>query len=317
MSIKMDMGHLNAEVIRKMAVGLSSEYCRIDDASFSKTLRTQGMFFSAISNIAPMKITCDLLNPRKAILQAELIERYRSLPGKKVLELGSGLGVNLIVWTKKYGIDGYGVDADSEGFLSSIALSRGLFRHNGIEARRITPATGEYLPFKNNTFDILFSTNVLEHTTDPLKVLGESLRVMKPGGIMQFVYPNYRSFFDGHYAVFHPPVFWSEFFPWYVRMFCRRDPAFARTLKTELNVSWTRNTITQLKQTFSIDVLSLGSDIFEERMGTLAFEPWAGLTKVKKLLTFAKSLGLNRIAAEVMVKLQLWTPIILTAIKRA
>jgi len=40
------------------------------------------------------------------------------------------------------------------------------------------------LPFNNNTFDTLLSTQMLEHVSDPKKVIQEMGRVLKPGGIM-------------------------------------------------------------------------------------------------------------------------------------
>jgi len=40
------------------------------------------------------------------------------------------------------------------------------------------------LPFNNNTFDTLLSTQMLEHVSDPKKVIQEMGRVLKPEGIM-------------------------------------------------------------------------------------------------------------------------------------
>ena len=41
---------------------------------------------------------------------------------------------------------------------------------------------GEKLPFRNDTFDAVFSFAVLEHVRDPLLCAGELARVLKPGG---------------------------------------------------------------------------------------------------------------------------------------
>ncbi len=40
------------------------------------------------------------------------------------------------------------------------------------------------LPFKDNSFDAVFSIGVLQHTADPLRGLREMCRVLKPGGIL-------------------------------------------------------------------------------------------------------------------------------------
>ena len=38
------------------------------------------------------------------------------------------------------------------------------------------------LPFKENSFDIVYCRYILEHVPDPLRVLKEARRVLKPGG---------------------------------------------------------------------------------------------------------------------------------------
>jgi SAM-dependent methyltransferase len=53
---------------------------------------------------------------------------------------------------------------------------------------------GEKLPFKNDSFELVLQTNVLDHVKDPEKVLSEISRVMKPTGIFYFrvnVRPRY------------------------------------------------------------------------------------------------------------------------------
>jgi len=46
----------------------------------------------------------------------------------------------------------------------------------------IRKATGEDIPFPSECFDVVFCTNVLDHTTDPEKVVQEIYRVLKPKG---------------------------------------------------------------------------------------------------------------------------------------
>ena len=95
----------------------------------------------------------------------------------------------------------------------------------------------------------------------------------------------------------------------------RRDPEFAKTLRTELNVCWTKKQLRYLQTKYQINVLSLGEDIFLDRMQTLDFEAWGGLTKVKKALNLINNIGLISIAAKVILFLRGWDPIILTARK--
>lgn len=46
------------------------------------------------------------------------------------------------------------------------------------------------LPFADNTFDIVLSSEVIEHTTDPDLAIKEYHRVLKQGGIMVLTTPN-------------------------------------------------------------------------------------------------------------------------------
>lgn len=48
---------------------------------------------------------------------------------------------------------------------------------------------GEVMPFENNSFEIVISTEVLEHVPEPEKYLAEVLRVLKPGGFFFFTVP--------------------------------------------------------------------------------------------------------------------------------
>ncbi len=294
---------------------LSGEFCEIDQETISFVIESQGIFIEKISHVSREKIAHDLLNPIKAINQGEILEKYCDLNGKKLLEIGSGLGVNHIVWTKKYGIDGYGIEPSEPGFESSHDISKRLIERNQLDPSKIIDSCGENLPFLDDTFDIVYSTNVLEHTTEPKMVLREALRVLKPNGILQFVYPNYHSYYDGHYSVFHPPIFGKAFFPWYVKFVFNRDPEFARTLRTELNIRWTNRVLSELMIDYNFNVLSLGEDVFLERMSSLKFEAWAGLYKVARILQLLKTLGINTLFAKAIMLMNGITPIILTVEK--
>lgn len=48
---------------------------------------------------------------------------------------------------------------------------------------------GKHVPFENNTFDSVFSTEVLEHVFNPDEILPEIYRVMKPGAHLLLTCP--------------------------------------------------------------------------------------------------------------------------------
>lgn len=288
---------------------------KIPDKVFKKVKDNYGRFFCDCGNIPVEKSAKDALSLKKPENELKIIKKYLpdgKLEGKKILNIGSGFGIFNLVAIKKYKMDAYGVEPGGVGYEDSFSISREIFKENNLNKKKIINGVGEKLPFKNNTFDIVFSTNVLEHVQDPAKVIEESIRVAKPGGLVQHVYPNYHSYFDGHYAVFHPPVCFKLFFPWYVKTFFKKDPEFAWTLNTQLNIFWTKKVLKILGKRYNFKVLSLGEEIFFDRMKNLNFETWAGLTKVKKILEFMKKLKVNEFAARVIYFAGGWTPIILT-----
>jgi len=295
---------------------LSIPECTITEEAFFRVRDGQGQYFEPLQGLDPEQFAIDTLNPARALDAADVLQRSVDLKGKRVLEIGAGCGVTHIVWSKKFGIDGTAVEPEGEGFGDSAAIAKDLVAANGLDPNRIVNTTGEALPFEDNQFDIVYSTNVLEHTADPSAVLREAVRVVKPGGIVQIVCPNYLSYFDGHYAAFHPPVFSNRFFRWWIKTVYRKDPAFAATIRTELNPVWARREVVKLFETFPVDLISLGQDVFRRRMAAGTINEWMALSKVGTFVRFAKKLKLNRLAAEIFVLLQGWSPLIITLRKR-
>jgi len=55
-------------------------------------------------------------------------------------------------------------------------------------------ADGRKLPFKGNTFDLVFSVDVVEHIDEDQQFINESLRVLKKNGLLILVTPNKQRF---------------------------------------------------------------------------------------------------------------------------
>lgn len=223
-----------------------------------------GGFFQKLSGCDPQSTADDHLDTAKAFGRVDALLKITSLENKKLLEVGSGYGVNLAVFVKDFGIDGYGVEPDGEGFGNSFASSREVFAANGLDPQRITSAVGESLPFADQSFDIIYSSYVLEHVQDPVKVLTECVRVLKPGGFAIFELPNHLSYFEGHYMIPMPPLV-VNILPAWVRLF-GRDPAFARTLRTEINPVWCRRTVRKINGKYPVTLISLGEREFLDRL---------------------------------------------------
>lgn len=155
----------------------------------------------------------------------ELFQQCGDLNGKKILEVGSGYSVMLTHARLNYGLDVYGVEPPEKDFEGRYEIAQAVLKDNGLESERVTSGVGENIPFKDGSFDVVFSFQVFEHVQDPLKVLRESWRVLKPGGILYINAPNYNTFFEGHYN-----VFWIPNIPkWLGRVYLRllgRDPVY-------------------------------------------------------------------------------------------
>jgi hypothetical protein len=93
-----------------------------------------------------------------------LLERFTPLYGKNLLEIGSGFDTNLGTWIKKYALDWYGTERDTEGFGSFFNVSREIFAANGLNPDRFIRVTDDTLPFRSASFDIVYSANVFEQT---------------------------------------------------------------------------------------------------------------------------------------------------------
>src|SRR3989338_5950377 len=145
-------------------------------------------------------IATEFLSRDRAIEQIKLFESEISkitrenFKSKKLLEIGSGAGTFVVVARNDFGIEAFGIEPSLNEFSSFNEITSCLLRENNLPDSVIVNSSAEKLPFEENTFDLVYSTNVLEHVGDPEKVLSESLRVLKKGGFLQFVIPNYFSF---------------------------------------------------------------------------------------------------------------------------
>jgi ubiquinone/menaquinone biosynthesis C-methylase UbiE len=231
---------------------------------FASARDTMGAFFEPISRIDRETAARDFLDTSKSHKRAELLTRYAPLRGSKVLEIGSGFGTNVAVWMAEYAIDGYGVEPSSQGFDGAFEASKRLLAANGMDPARIVDAVGERLPFGDGSFDIVYSANVLEHTSEPDRVLFEAIRVLRPGGVLHMEIPNHMSYFEGHYMLLQPPLVHRLILPAWVSLF-GRDPAFSKTIQTQINPIWCRRVLRTIGATYPLEILSLGEDVFLER----------------------------------------------------
>ncbi|MEE9206136.1 MAG: bifunctional 2-polyprenyl-6-hydroxyphenol methylase/3-demethylubiquinol 3-O-methyltransferase UbiG [Acidimicrobiia bacterium] len=101
-------------------------------------------------------------------------------PDRRVLDIGCGGGL-LAEPLGELGMVVTGVDAS----IPSLAAGR----DHG-DTVRYVGASADRLPFLDGTFDIVVAMEVLEHVEDPVSVVVEATRVLRPGGTFFFAGPS-------------------------------------------------------------------------------------------------------------------------------
>lgn len=124
-------------------------------------------------------------------LVSYLFERFDMKEGMKLLEPGCGRGEFLRAF-KGLGIDAVGLDRSEE--------SRELLRKDSIDLAVCDVESDAGLPFPDNSFDVIYNKSFMEHLNHPDVFLREAHRVLKPGGMILCLIPdwesNYKTYFD-------------------------------------------------------------------------------------------------------------------------
>lgn len=103
--------------------------------------------------------------------------------GKKILDVGCGEGTDAEVFTKAYNLDFYGVDVYKSKRVDDLSLN---FKIGNIYR----------IPFKDNTFDYVFSHDVIHHIDEKqkkenfLKAFAQLRRVCKKDGYIFVIEGN-------------------------------------------------------------------------------------------------------------------------------
>jgi len=268
-----------------------------------------------LNGVDPQVSARDMLDPSKSEQRLAKLRSFAPDLSGRILEIGSGFGINLVVWTHEHGLDVTGVEPQGDGFSDTLDVSRQICSANQVDPARIVEAKGEELPFPDASFDVVYSAYVLEHTQDPKRVLSEALRVLKPGGLLHFELPNHLAPFEGHYMAITPPVVWKPILPWYVRNVLKRDPAFAEATRTEINPFWLRRSMRELARTHPHSIVSLGEEFFIERLRNLTFESEAARATLGALWNVARFFNRGDLISKAMVMAGTYYPIFLTARK--
>ena len=148
-------------------------------------------------------------------IEADIGEAYREylthgqdarppLSGKAHVGCGSDDGLRLMS-TLGWKVEGVEVDPAA----IATARSKGLVIHSGTLADR---------RFPDNTFDAVTMSHVIEHIHDPVALISECGRILKPAGMLVIMTPNAHSlghsFYGSNWVALEPPRHLHTFTPW-------------------------------------------------------------------------------------------------------
>lgn len=110
-----------------------------------------------------------------ALYRAEVLARVAGVAGRDILEVGCGEGMMF----EGTGVHPVQMDVSFTRAQRAVGKSRVLLCADGYQ-----------LPFAAASFDVVLLVAVLEHTSEPWRILAEARRVLRPGGRAIMVVPN-------------------------------------------------------------------------------------------------------------------------------
>jgi len=119
-----------------------------------------------------------------------IFRRFNLMPGDQFLDVGCGRG-EFLSGFMQCGVTGFGVDQSraAESYCPNATLVISDIENDGI-------------PYESNFFDVVYSKSVIEHFYYPERMVKEIFRVLKPGGKVITLCPdwefNYRIYFEDY-----------------------------------------------------------------------------------------------------------------------
>lgn len=164
---------------------------------------------------------------------APLVQRG-SPSGAKLLDIGSGFG-SFVLRARELGLDAFGIELaafEVEYARKRLELLRPI--DNAVNVYRLGDIRD--LSWPDECLDVVTLWNVMEHIPKPFALLQIVQRLLKPGGSLYIICPNYAAFrLEAHYHVPWYPFLPRHWASWYLRR-KGNNPRFFET-----NIHYTTN----------------------------------------------------------------------------
>ncbi|MGA3176805.1 MAG: class I SAM-dependent methyltransferase [Candidatus Acidiferrum sp.] len=185
------------------------------------------------------------LNPIRRASFDFCVFYLKSKPYGRLLELGCGSGA-MLKSMKELGWQVEGVDFDPAAV--GQAREKGLTVHLGTLADQ---------KFPDETFDAITASHFIEHISDPLGMLQQCRRLLKPGGLLVLITPNAGSWghriYQADWRGLEPPRHLRIFTPSSLEALCRQAGLNLRLCRSTARASGILLASSMLRRTNKVD----------------------------------------------------------------
>lgn len=151
-------------------------------------------------------------------------DQLKLASGHAALDVGCGTGEDVVAMAALIGSGGRAVGLDA----SEAMVSEAAHRHHLVGNVSFQQGDAQQLPFGSETFEACRCERTLQHVDDPDRVVGEIARVLKPGGRVALVEPDWEGLLIAGADPHVSRIIWEH------RLEAFRQPRVGRTLRALL-----------------------------------------------------------------------------------